>query len=112
MTTIARIHAHEILDSRGNPTVRVLLTLSSGQTVSASVPSGASTGEHEAVELRDNDKSRYLGKGVLKAISNVNSIIAPALIGQDVTKQADIDNLMLQLDGTPNKAKLGANAIL
>ncbi len=112
MTTIQRIHAHEILDSRGNPTVRVLLTLSSGQTVSASVPSGASTGEHEAVELRDGDKSRYLGKGVLKAISNVNDIIAPALIGKDVTQQAEIDNLMLQLDGTPNKAKLGANAIL
>lgn len=112
MTTISRIHAHEILDSRGNPTVRVLLSLSNGQTVSASVPSGASTGEHEAVELRDGDKSRYLGKGVLKAIANVNDIIAPALIGKSPLEQAEIDNLMLTLDGTPNKAKLGANAIL
>lgn len=111
-TTITRIHAHEILDSRGNPTVRVIMGLSSGQTVSASVPSGASTGEHEAVELRDGDKSRYLGKGVLKAIANVNYLIAPALLGQDPTQQSTIDNLMLKLDGTPNKAKLGANAIL
>jgi enolase len=112
MTTISRIHAHEILDSRGNPTVRVILGLSDGRSVAASVPSGASTGEHEAVELRDGDKSRYLGKGVLKAIANVNDIIAPALLGKNPTEQAELDNLMLKLDGTSNKAKLGANAIL
>jgi enolase len=109
---ISAVKAMEILDSRGNPTVRVLLTLSDGQTVSASVPSGASTGEHEAVELRDGDKSRYGGKGVLKAVANVNETIAPKLIGLDPTKQGEIDELMLKLDGTPTKAKLGANAIL
>ncbi|PZP40271.1 MAG: phosphopyruvate hydratase [Pseudomonas fluorescens] len=112
MITISRLHAHEILDSRGNPTVRVMLTLSNGTTVSACVPSGASTGEHEAVELRDGDKSRYLGKGVLKACQNVNDIIAPALIGQSPLNQAAIDQQMIALDGTENKGKLGANAIL
>lgn len=112
MITISRVFAHEILDSRGNPTVRVLLTLSNGFTVSAGVPSGASTGEHEAVELRDGDKSRYLGKGVLKAVANVNTIIAPALVGKSPLNQAALDRLMIELDGTPNKGKLGANAIL
>lgn len=112
MTTISHIFAHEILDSRGNPTVRVVLGLSDGRSVSAAVPSGASTGEHEAVELRDGDKSRYLGKGVLKAVANVNDVIAPALVGKEPTAQADIDQLMIDLDGTPNKSKLGANAIL
>ena len=112
MTKIVSISAHEILDSRGNPTVRVHLTLDNDIRVSSSVPSGASTGENEAVELRDGDKSRYGGKGVLKAVANVNQGIAPKLIGLDPTKQAEIDALLLDLDGTPNKAKLGANAIL
>ena len=112
MSKIAAIAAMEILDSRGNPTVRVHLSLDNGIAVSSSVPSGASTGEHEAVELRDGDKARYGGKGVLKAIANVNEIIAPKLIGMNPHRQAEIDRLMLELDGTPNKAKLGANAIL
>ncbi len=112
MITITKLFAHEILDSRGNPTVRVVCTLSNGVSVSAAVPSGASTGEHEAVELRDGDKSRYLGKGVLKACANVNDIIAPALIGQSPLNQGAIDAQLIKLDGTPNKAKLGANAIL
>lgn len=106
------INALEILDSRGNPTVRVYVELECGIVVSASVPSGASTGENEAVELRDGDKNRYGGKGVLKAIDNVRDIIAPELIGLSVFEQAYIDNLMCELDGTPNKSKLGANAIL
>lgn len=112
MTKIASISAQEILDSRGNPTVRVHLSLDDGTRVSASVPSGASTGENEAVELRDGDKSRYGGKGVLKAVANVTDIIAPKLVGLDPARQAEIDALMIDLDGTPNKAKLGANAIL
>ena len=112
MSKIASIHAQEILDSRGNPTVRVHLALESGVRVSASVPSGASTGENEAVELRDGDKARYGGKGVLKAIANVNAVIAPALIGSDPSRQAEIDATLIELDGTPNKANLGANAIL
>lgn len=112
MSTIATIHAHEILDSRGNPTVRVHLTLADGSAVSSSVPSGASTGEHEAVEIRDGDKSRYGGKGVLKAVANINDVIAPQLIGLDPARQAEIDATLLALDGTPNKARLGANAIL
>lgn len=112
MNTIATIRAHEILDSRGNPTVRVHLTLVDGSTVSSSVPSGASTGEHEAVEIRDGDKSRYGGKGVLKAIANINDVIAPRLIGLDPARQAEIDAMLLALDGTPSKARLGANAIL
>jgi enolase len=102
----------EILDSRGNPTVRVLVGLDDGSSASASVPSGASTGENEAVELRDGDKKRYDGKGTLKAVANVNKTIAPRLAGMDPSRQAEIDRLMIDLDGTPNKAKLGANAIL
>ena len=112
MTKIASISAHEILDSRGNPTVRVHLSLEDGTRVSSSVPSGASTGENEAVELRDGDKARYAGKGVLRAVANVTDIIAPALLGHDASRQAEIDALMLDLDGTSNKARLGANAIL
>jgi enolase len=109
---IQSIKAMEILDSRGNPTIRVFATLNNGITASASVPSGASTGENEAVELRDGDKKRYNGKGVLKAVSNVNEIIAPKLSGMDPFHQAEIDGLMIELDGTINKSKLGANAIL
>lgn len=102
----------EILDSRGNPTVRVKVQLDNGVIASASVPSGASTGENEALELRDGDKLRYGGKGVLKAVANVNDHIAPRLIGEDVTEQVKIDKMMINLDGTPTKANLGANAIL
>jgi len=109
---ITSVEAMEILDSRGNPTIRVFCTLNNGITVKASVPSGASTGENEAVELRDSDKKRYGGKGVLKAVENVNKIIAPQVIGLDPANQAQIDRLMIELDGTPNKKKLGANAIL
>lgn len=109
---IAAINALEILDSRGNPTVRVKVRLDNGISVSASVPSGASTGENEALELRDGDKKRYGGKGVLVAVANVNGQIAPRLIGEVVTKQAEIDRIMIELDGTPTKARLGANAIL
>ncbi len=109
---IASIKAREILDSRGNPTVEVDCLLECGITARAGVPSGASTGSKEAIELRDNDKKRFFGKGVLKAVSNVNEIIAPKLVGLDATKQRQIDSLMIELDGTPNKAKLGANAIL
>ena len=111
-TTIKSINSIEILDSRGNPTVRVFMKLDNGVSVSSSVPSGASTGENEAVELRDGDKKRYDGKGVLKAVSNVNTIIAPKVTGMDPSKQVEIDRLMIDLDGTPNKGKLGANAIL
>jgi enolase len=106
------IHAREILDSRGNPTLEVDVVLADGATGRAAVPSGASTGQHEAVELRDEDKKRYLGKGVLKAIKNVNDIIAPKLLGIEAVDQVRIDHLMCELDGTPNKKKLGANAIL
>ncbi|MGD0265835.1 MAG: phosphopyruvate hydratase [Candidatus Methylomirabilota bacterium] len=109
---IASVLALEILDSRGNPTVRVRVTLENGVTTSASVPSGASTGENEALELRDGDKKRYGGKGVLKAVANVNQTIAPKLLGMDPARQAEIDRLMIETDGTPNKGKLGANAIL
>ncbi|HEX8550123.1 MAG TPA: phosphopyruvate hydratase [Abditibacteriaceae bacterium] len=112
MTLIADISARQILDSRGNPTVEVDVTLEDGTQGRASVPSGASTGEYEAVELRDGDKSTYLGKGVIQAVRNVNEQIAPELIGTDATEQVALDNLMLDLDGTPNKANLGANAIL
>ncbi len=113
MSIIKEISALEILDSRGNPTVEVEVVTESGAYGRAMVPSGASTGEHEAVELRDNDKSRYLGKGVLKAVDNVNNVIAPALVGKySVTDQAEIDRVMIELDGTENKSKLGANAIL
>ena len=109
---IEKVHAREILDSRGNPTVEVEVTLECGLKGRASVPSGASTGENEALELRDGDKNRFGGKGVLKAVENVNTIIAPALKGHDVSDQRGIDHLMLALDGTPTKSKLGANAIL
>ena len=109
---ITSVRAIEILDSRGNPTVRVFMSLDNGITVSSSVPSGASTGENEAVELRDGDRKRYEGKGVLKAVTNVNTIIAPKLIGMDPSRQGEIDRMLIELDGTPNKGKLGANAIL
>lgn len=109
---IEKIHAREILDSRGNPTVEVEVTLENGVMGRAAVPSGASTGENEALELRDGDKNRYLGKGVQKAVDNVNNIIAPALKGDCVLSQRAIDGKMLELDGTPTKSKLGANAIL
>ena len=109
---IESVRALEILDSRGNPTLRVFLTLDKGITASASVPSGASTGENEVVELRDDDRSRYGGKGVQKAVANVNEIIAPKLTGMNPAQQAEIDYLMIELDGTSNKGKLGANAIL
>ncbi|MCU4154982.1 phosphopyruvate hydratase [Carboxylicivirga sp. A043] len=112
MGQIANIHAREILDSRGNPTIEVEVTLESGFVGRAAVPSGASTGEHEALELRDGDKGRYLGKGVLGAVKNVNEVIAPELVGMSVLEQVAIDNKMLELDGTKTKSKLGANAIL
>ncbi len=111
-TRIQGISAIEILDSRGNPTVRAKVTLEDGSSATASVPSGASTGENEALEMRDGDKARYNGKGVLKAVQNVNEVIAPELIGMDATHQAEIDKTMLEMDGTPYKSKLGANAIL
>jgi enolase len=111
-TIITDIRAREIIDSRGNPTVEVDVELESGVIGRAAVPSGASTGEHEAVELRDGDAERFLGKGVLQAVENVDSVIAPELIGLDACDQISIDQAMLDLDGTPNKGKLGANAIL
>ncbi len=112
MSYISGIHARQILDSRGNPTVEVDVVCEDGSFGRAAVPSGASTGIHEAVELRDNDKAFYMGKGVLRAVENVNSAIADELLGLDVRNQTEIDNIMLQLDGTPNKQNLGANAIL
>ena len=112
MSEILNVHAREILDSRGNPTIEVEVMTEGGFLGRAAVPSGASTGTHEAVELRDGDKSRYLGKGVLTAVKNVNDILADSLIGQDVFEQRLLDKLMNDLDGTPNKGKLGANAIL
>ncbi|WP_026487161.1 phosphopyruvate hydratase [Caldanaerobius polysaccharolyticus] len=112
MSAIVDVHAREILDSRGNPTVEVEVELDSGVVGRAAVPSGASTGAFEAIELRDNDKGRYNGKGVLTAVKNVNEVIAPEIIGLDATDQVRIDKTMLALDGTKNKAKLGANAIL
>jgi enolase len=112
MTEIVSIHAREILDSRGNPTVEADVVLSGGARGRAAVPSGASTGEHEAVELRDGDKEHYLGKGVLKAVENVESILGPELTGMDASNQRLIDATMISLDGTENKGKLGANAIL
>jgi len=111
-TTITAITAREIIDSRGNPTVEVDVRLASGHRGRAAVPSGASTGEHEAIELRDGDKTRYLGKGTLKAVANVQAKLAPALLGRDACDQVGLDRAMLALDGTPTKAKLGANAIL
>ena len=112
MAMITEVYAREILDSRGNPTVEVEVILEDGAVGRAAVPSGASTGVHEAVELRDGDKSRYLGKGVTKAVDNVNDIIAEALIGLEATRQTEIDEMLVRLDGTPNKGRLGANAIL
>jgi len=112
MGQIANVHAREILDSRGNPTIEVEVTLESGFVGRAAVPSGASTGENEALELRDGDKGRYLGKGVLKAVDNVNNIIAPAIVGMNVLDQVGVDTKMLEMDGTKTKSKLGANAIL
>jgi len=112
MSLIEEIHAREILDSRGNPTVEAEVMLTDGQVGRAAVPSGASTGEHEAVELRDDDKKRYAGKGVLKAVHNVNEIIAPEIEGMDALDQSEIDSALIALDGTPTKAKLGANALL
>jgi enolase len=112
MSTIKSVHAREILDSRGNPTVEVEVKLSDGSFGRAAVPSGASTGIHEALELRDEDKKRYGGKGALKAVENVNGTVAGALSGKEAGDQSAIDRLMLDLDGTSNKSKLGANAIL
>jgi enolase len=109
---IVSIRAMEILDSRGNPTLRAFVNLDNGIVASASVPSGASTGENEACELRDDDKKRYAGKGVLKAVSNINKLIAPKIIGMDPSRQIEVDRTMIELDGTPNKTRLGANAIL
>lgn len=112
MSIISEIHARQILDSRGNPTVEVDVTTEDGHVGRAAVPSGASTGKHEAVELRDNDKGVYLGKGVIKAVTNVNEVIADELIGWDISDQAGVDKVLIDLDGTENKAKLGANATL
>ncbi|MFN5607801.1 MAG: phosphopyruvate hydratase, partial [Bacteroidota bacterium] len=112
MSYIAEIFARQILDSRGNPTVEVDVITENGALGRAAVPSGASTGIHEAVELRDGDKKKYLGKGTLKAVDNVNKKIAPLLLGYDVADQTGIDEIMIQIDGTPNKSKLGANAML
>ena len=112
MSYIIEVHARQILDSRGNPTVEVDVLTDDGYFGRAAVPSGASTGIHEAAELRDNDKKKYVGKGVLKAVKNVNDLISKALVGYDVAQQAAIDQVMIDLDGTPNKSKLGANAIL
>jgi enolase len=112
MTEIIDVKAREILDSRGNPTVEVDITTSSGAIGRAAVPSGASTGTREALELRDQDKKRFVGKGVIKAVDNVNNIIAPEILGMDAASQETVDKLMIELDGTSNKSKLGANAIL
>ncbi|HUN89672.1 MAG TPA: phosphopyruvate hydratase, partial [Terriglobales bacterium] len=112
MTVIVDVHGREVLDSRGNPTVEAEVFLSSGASGRAIVPSGASTGEHEAVELRDGDKGRFLGKGVLKAVENVNTEIADALEEMDASDQRSLDQAMIELDGTENKGRLGANAIL
>jgi len=111
-TKIASVRAREILDSRGNPTLEAEVTLEAGATGRAAVPSGASTGVHEALELRDGDKKRYLGKGEKKAVANIRDEIAPALKGQDAANQEALDQAMLKLDGTPNKSRLGANALL
>jgi enolase len=112
MSIIEQVHAREILDSRGNPTVEVEIILETGELGRAAVPSGASTGEHEAVELRDADPQRYGGKGVLRAVENVNETIAPEIEGMDSLAQSEIDALLIELDGTENKSNLGANALL
>src|SRR2546428_5689740 len=111
MSTIISVHAREILDSRGNPTIEADVTLASGAAGRAAVPSGASTGEHEAVELRDGDQKRFLGKGVLEAVKNVNEVIGPRLEGMSAEEQIAVDYAMLELDGTPHKGHPGANAI-
>src|SRR6266571_2780295 len=112
MSAIVEIRGREILDSRGNPTVEVEVELESGAMGRAAVPSGASTGAHEAVELRDGDKKRFGGKGVLKAVGNVDDVIAPELVGEQASDQSAIDSVLRELDGTPNKSHLGANAML
>ena len=112
MFDIARVHAREILDSRGNPTLEVDVSLKGGATGRAAVPSGASTGMHEAWELRDGDVSRFRGKGVTKAVTNVNAILGPALVGRNALRQVELDTLLRNIDGTPNKQNYGANAIL
>src|SRR4249919_2504009 len=112
MSSIVKIHARQILDSRGNPTVEADVVTEAGFLGRAAVPSGASTGIHEAVELRDNDKKVYVGKGVLKAVENVNKVISEKLLGLEVADQAGLDALLIELDGTANKSKLGANAML
>jgi enolase len=109
---IAKVTAQELLDSRGNPTIEAIVIIENGLMATAMVPSGASTGIHEALELRDGNPRRYLGKGVLQAVAHVNEMIAPSVVGRDVTDQAGIDNHLLEIDGTPNKSKVGANAIL
>ena len=111
-SAIQKIHAREIIDSRGNPTVEVDMRLEDGSTGRAVVPSGASTGEHEAIELRDRDKKRFLGNGVRKAVTNINTIIADTLKGFDATNQPQLDKIMIELDGTENKSNLGANSLL
>src|SRR6202045_5259300 len=111
-TKITRVSARQVIDSRGNPTVEADVYVGTGARGRAAVPSGASTGEHEALELRDGDKSRYLGKGVLHAVQNINGPIAKALKGMDASAQVALDHRMIEIDGTPNKGKLGANAIL
>src|SRR5260370_12031427 len=111
-TKIAKVHARQIIDSRGNPTVEADVILSGGAVGRAAVPSGASTGEHEALELRDGDKSKYIGKGVLKAVANANNEIAKSVAGLDAADQRALDHKMISLDGTPTKSRLGANAIL
>ena len=111
-SAIQKIHAREIIDSRGNPTVEVDMRLEDGSTGRAAVPSGASTGEHEAIELRDKDKKRFLGNGVRKAVTNINTIIADTLKGFDATNQPQLDKIMIELDGTENKSNLGANSLL
>ncbi|MEW5748981.1 MAG: phosphopyruvate hydratase, partial [Candidatus Thermoplasmatota archaeon] len=112
MSSIAKVSAREILDSRGNPTLEVEVTLKDGTTGVAAVPSGASTGEHEAVELRDGDKGRFLGKGVLRAVASVNDQLGPAILGMSALDQQAVDRKLIELDGTGNKSRLGANAIL
>ncbi len=112
MAKITKVIARQILDSRGNPTVEADVLLDDGSRGRAAVPSGASTGEHEALELRDGDKSRYMGKGVLKAVENANTVIAQAVAGMDAANQTALDRRMIEADGTPTKSKLGANAIL
>src|ERR1051325_10472979 len=111
MSEIAQVRAYEILDSRGNPTVEVEVALQSGARGTAAVPSGASTGEHEAVELRDGDPKRYGGKGVRRAVGNVETVLAPLVRGRDAARQKEIDDLLIAADGTPNKGHCGANAI-